>query len=407
MTTTGPEGRLGTTVRDKWTLERLLGVGGMAAVYVGLHRIGRRDALKILHPEAAKRKDVCQRFEREAKAVNSFRHPGVVEIRDIDMTEDGAPFLVMELLDGESLLDRVTRLETIPLKDLLFYADQVLDVLVAAHPRGIIHRDIKPANLYLLRDGRLKVLDFGLARVLDPEGTDGWTKTGATLGTTAYMPPEQARGRHIDGRADLFAVGATMFRLLTGRRIHDAADEFDLLMKMAKEPAPSLASVLPSLPRDVCLVVDRALAFDRDRRYFDAISMLEDVRSLRSNQRPQHALRFLDLEQELDRAANTLPRGLSAPPPTAPEGSVEIPVVWSGVSRVSSEAPLIEIEIEIEIEIDSLRIPRPAAVTERDRPPVLAPRATAPAHVLETTLLSAGVEPDAGAKKGDSGGGKR
>jgi serine/threonine protein kinase len=404
MTTTGPESRLGTTVRDKWTLERILGVGGMAAVYVGLHRIGRRDALKILHPEAAKRRDVCQRFEREAKAVNSFRHPGVVEIRDIDVTEDGAPFLVMELLDGESLLDRVTRLETIPLGDVLFYADQVLDVLVAAHPLGIIHRDIKPANLYLLRDGRLKVLDFGLARVLDPEGTNGWTKTGATLGTTAYMPPEQARGRHIDGRADLFAVGATMFRLLTGQRIHDAADEFDLLMKMAKEPAPPLASVLPGLPRDVCHVVDRALAFDRDRRYFDAASMLEDVRSLRSNQRPQHALRFLDLEVELEHAANTLPRGALPLPAMAPEVSVEIPVVWSGVSLVPSDVPVIEIEVD---SLSSLGVPSPDAVTERDGSPVISPRPVAPAHVLETTKLSPGVEPDAGAKKGDPGGGKR
>src|ERR1700733_10470114 len=105
--------RVGTLIRDKWTLVRLLGVGGMAAVYVGVHRIGRRDALKILHREAAKSKEVCLRFEREAQAVNRFRHPGAVEIRDIDVTEDGAPFLVMELLVGESLGDRMQRLGTL------------------------------------------------------------------------------------------------------------------------------------------------------------------------------------------------------------------------------------------------------------------------------------------------------
>src|SRR6185436_18594851 len=107
--------RVGTLVRDKWTLVRLLGVGGMAAVYVGVHRIGRKDALKILHRDAARSKEVCLRFEREAQAVNRFRHPGAVEIRDIDVTEDGAPFLVMELLNGESLMDRELRVGRIPL----------------------------------------------------------------------------------------------------------------------------------------------------------------------------------------------------------------------------------------------------------------------------------------------------
>ena len=393
MTTPGPERRIGTTVRDKWTLERILGVGGMAAVYVGLHRIGRRDALKILHPEAAKRKDVCQRFEREAKAVNSFRHPGVVEIRDIDVTEDGAPFLVMELLDGESLLDRVERLRTIPLGDVLAYADQTLDVLAAAHPQGIIHRDIKPANLFLLRDGRLKVLDFGLARVLDPDGINAWTQTGATLGTTPYMPPEQARGRHIDGRADLFAVGATMFRLLTGRRIHDAATDFDLLMKMAKEPAPPLASVLPGLPHDVCHVIDRALAFDRDRRYVDAAMMLDDVRSVRENKRPAHALRFMELDCEVDRAAMTMPRGRSAPPAEGPAMSVEIPVVWS-VPTISTAPPFIDIELS-----SSVLVPEPDGATSSSEAPQMTPRLGSHAAALEMTLLSPVGEPDAERKK--------
>ena len=395
MTTPGPERRLGTTVRDKWTLERILGVGGMAAVYVGLHRIGRRDALKILHPEAAKRKDVCQRFEREAKAVNSFRHPNVVEIRDIDVTEDGAPFLVMELLDGESLLDRVERLRTIPLADVLAYADQTLDVLAAAHPQGIIHRDIKPANLYLLRDGRLKVLDFGLTRLVDPDGTNAWTQTAAALGTTPYTAPEQARGRHIDGRADLFSVGATMFRLLTGRRIHDGATDFDLLMKMAKECAPRIASVLPGLPHDVCHLIDRALAFDRDRRYADAASMLADVRAVRGHQRPLHELRFIEQEGAIDRGAMTLPRGRSAPPIAAdPAVSVEIPVVWS-VPMTSSDMPMIEIDLP-----SSLVIPDIDGSTDETGPPVLTPRLHPLSAALEMTLLSPSGEPDVEPKKG-------
>ena len=309
------------------------------------------------------------------------------------MTEDGAPFLVMELLDGESLLDRVERLRTIPLADVLAYADQTLDVLAAAHPLGIIHRDIKPANLYLLRDGRLKVLDFGLARVLDPDGTHAWTQTGATLGTTPYMPPEQARGRHIDGRADLFSVGATMFRLLTGRRIHDAATDFDLLMKMAKEPAPPLASVLPGLPHDVCHVIDRALAFDRDRRYSDAAMMLADVRAVRANQRPLHALRFMDLEGAVDRAAMTMPRGRSGPPAEGPAMSVEIPVVWS-VPTISTGSPFIDIELS-----SSLLVPELDESTDESGPPLVTPRRPADWAALEMTLLSPIGEPDVGTKK--------
>ena len=300
--------RIGTIVREKWTLERLLGVGGMAAVYVGMHRIGRRDALKILHPEAAASKELRDRFEREAHVANRFRHPGAVEIRDIDVTEDGAPFLVMELLVGESLSERASR-QGVSLPELLSYMEQVLDTLVAAHSKGIVHRDIKPANLFVLEEGPIKVLDFGLAR-LRTEGDlqSIWTQAGMALGTTPYMPPEQARGRPIDARADLFAVGATMFRLITGHHIHEARTNLDLLMKMGKDPAPPLALVAPGTPRGVCLVVDRALAFDREQRYADARTMLEDVRALRRGEMPPHAAR---LAGDVDREASTPLNGKS------------------------------------------------------------------------------------------------
>ncbi|WP_233562049.1 serine/threonine protein kinase, partial [Sorangium cellulosum] len=161
------ERRVGTTLRGKWTIDRLLGIGGMAAVYAATHKIGRREAIKILHPEVARSKDLRARFEREAQAVNQFQHPGVVEIRDIDMTEDGAPFLVMELLEGESLADRLQRLGNIETGEMLRFMDELLDVLGAAHDRGIIHRDIKLDNLFVETTGRLKVLDFGIARMRD------------------------------------------------------------------------------------------------------------------------------------------------------------------------------------------------------------------------------------------------
>jgi serine/threonine-protein kinase len=281
------ERRVGTTLRDKWTLERLLGVGGMAAVYVGVHKIGRREAIKILHLDVARSPELRARFEQEAHAVNRLKHPGAVAIHDIDVAEDGAPFLVMELLEGESLAERGQRLGGIEHGEVLRLVDELLDVLAAAHAQGIIHRDIKPDNLFVQRDGRLKVLDFGIARVRDGMRSLD-TRTGATLGTTPYMAPEQIRGVDVDARVDLFAVGATMFRLVAGRHVHEAETEPMLLVKMATQPAPPLASLAPGAPPGICLVVDRAVQFDRDRRYPDALTMQRDVWALRAGGAPLH-----------------------------------------------------------------------------------------------------------------------
>src|ERR1700722_2577801 len=194
------ERRVGAALRGEWTLERVLGGGGMAAVYVGVHKIGQRAAIKILHPEVARSPELRARFEQEAHAVNRFKHPGAVEIRDIDVTEDGAPFLVMELLEGASLAEHAGRPGGVAVGEVLRLVDELLDVLAAAHAQGIVHRDVKPDNLFVTREGRLKVLDFGIARMRDGMHT----RAGAMLGTTPYMAPEQILGREIDARVDVF-----------------------------------------------------------------------------------------------------------------------------------------------------------------------------------------------------------
>lgn len=328
--------RLGTTLRDKWTLKRVLGVGGMAAVYVGQHKIGREDAIKILHPEVARSKNVRNRFEQEAHAVNAFKHPGVVEIRDIDVAEDGAPFLVMELLEGESLSARVKRTGGMETAELLRIVDDMLDVLAAAHARGIIHRDIKPDNLFLMNDGRLKVLDFGIARMREGAPKTMHTKIGSTLGTVAYMAPEQTMSSKIDERADLFAVGATMFRILAKRYIHEAGSEMELLVKMASDPAPPLASVAPHVPAEICLVVDRALAFEKARRYPDARTMQADIRAVRSGLPPPHAAERLRVEGPPSPAragaiaAAPIAVAASSAPGTSPDAFRDNPTVVPG-----------------------------------------------------------------------------
>lgn len=278
--------RVGRLLKGKWRLERVLGIGGMAAVYEGVHTIGRRDAIKILHPEVARQPDLKRRFEVEASATNRFRHRGAVEIRDFDVSEDGCPFMVMEMLDGESLGERARRTGGISEKDLLRIVDELLDVLVAAHREGIVHRDIKLDNVFLTRDGEVKILDFGVARILSGPVQ---TIAGTRLGTPAYMPPEQLRGLEVDGRADLFAVGATMFRLLTKKRIHEAPTEGQLILKMSTEPAPKARSVEPSISEDVGLVIDRALAFHASARYQDAITMQDDVRHVMAGRPPPFA----------------------------------------------------------------------------------------------------------------------
>ena len=334
--------RVGTTLCQKWTLEKLLGVGGMAAVYVANHKIGRRDAIKILHREVAQQPDMLARFEQEAHAVNRFHHPGAVEIRDIDVAEDGSPFLVMELLSGESLSERAQRLGGLPLDEVHRHTDELHDVLAAAHARGIIHRDNKLDNLFVQTDGSLKVLDFGIARIRDGVPLMMRTRAGATLGTAPYMPPEQIKGMDIDARADLFAVGATMFRLIAKRRIHEAKNETEMLLKMASQPAPPLLSVAPDVPLGVGLVVDRALRFDRDLRYPDALTMQADVRALRAGLPPPNATSQLPgpAAEVFSDAATIRPAVLTVDPRPAAASPSAIPSIAAPTPQVGSELSL-------------------------------------------------------------------
>jgi len=202
-------------------------------------------------------------------------HDGAVRVFDDDVDADGAAFLVMELLLGETLDDRRRRRGgKLPCREVLALGHQLLDVLAAAHERGIVHRDVKPENLFLTTDRVLKVLDFGIARMKDDAGSLA-TATGARIGTPAYMPPEQALGRtsEVDARTDLWAAGATLFALLAGRTVHDAQSAAEVIVITATTPARSLAELAPDLPRPVVDAVDRALQFTRDARWPDARSM--------------------------------------------------------------------------------------------------------------------------------------
>ncbi|MFT3775250.1 MAG: serine/threonine-protein kinase [Minicystis sp.] len=295
--------RIGTRL-GSWTLERLLGIGGMASVFLARRTDGAVAALKILHPYLFTIDELRKRFVREGPIGSALAAVGPIceglpQVFESGITGDGTAYLAMEVLDGESYFDRMARLGVLPPEDVLWLAHKVLDVLVVAHAYGVVHRDIKPENLFLTRDGRLKVLDFGIARVLEelPHVTGGlpektMTRTGTRIGSAEYMPPEQARGqiREIDGRTDLFGLGATMYRLLSGYGLHGNLVDASLLIAAATEKVAPLGSVAPHVHPAVAAVVDRALAFAKEERYPDAATMRFDVFALRQGRQPPYVV---------------------------------------------------------------------------------------------------------------------
>ncbi len=274
------QGRLGTVLRGKYRLDSVLGIGGMAVVYAATHRNKKRFAVKMLHPELSIRPEIRNRFLREGYAANSVDHPDAVAVLDDDVDEAGAAFLVMELLEGESAETLWERSgERLPLPVAIAIAHRALDVLADAHTHGVVHRDVKPANLFLTRRGEVKLLDFGVARVRDVASSQP-TLTGAIMGTAAFMAPEQAMGKidDIDAATDVWAVGATIFNLASGRFVHEGENAQETVVLSATRPAPSLRSVLPDAPPAVVHAVDRALAFARADRWSSAAAMRDALR---------------------------------------------------------------------------------------------------------------------------------
>ncbi len=273
--------RVGTTIKGKYRIEEVIGVGGMASVYRATHRNQAKFAIKVLFPELSFREDIRNRFLREGYAANTVDHPGVVLVVDDDVAEDGAAFLVMELLRGRAVEAVCAEHQRLPVLAAVAILDQLLDVLDAAHRKGIIHRDIKPANLFLTDDGTVKVLDFGIARVKDAMASNAQgTSTGVLLGTPAFMAPEQARAisSEIDSQTDVWAAGATLFTMIAGKLVHEGESAAMLLIKTATEPARSLSSVIDA-PAAIAAVVDRALMFDKRARWPSALAARDALRA--------------------------------------------------------------------------------------------------------------------------------
>jgi len=275
------EARVGRTLRDKWRLDALIDVGGMAAVYAATHRNGMRGAIKILHRHCSLDRDIATRFRDEGYIANKVAHPGAVRAFDDDVDVDGTAFLVMELIAGTTLRKRAACCGgRLPADDVLLLVDQLLDALAAAHAVGIVHGDVKPENVLVTPAGRIKILDFGIARLSEPGRTRSPTMAGLPMGSPEFMSPEQARGRWsmVDAQSDVWSVGATMFTLLSSRCVHTAETVPELLAAIFMHPAPSLATVLPGAHPSLVDVVDRALQLRQAERWADARAMQAAVR---------------------------------------------------------------------------------------------------------------------------------
>jgi serine/threonine-protein kinase len=333
--------RIGKVLRGKYRLDRLLGVGGMAAVYKATHRNQAEFAVKLLHPALSLREDVRVRFLREGYAANSVKHPGAVQVVDDDTAEDGAAFLVMELLDGEGVESLWQRLGgRLSVAMAVGIVVQLLDVLEAAHAKGIVHRDIKPANLFMTRDGTLKVLDFGIARARDAAAQNAvQTGTGVLLGTPAFMPPEQAMAKAslIDARTDVWAVGATFYTLVSGRLVHEGSNAAQLMIQAATAHARPLGMVAPGMPPSIAQVIDRSLAFEQGMRWPTAAAMrdaLAQAARLVIGEPPSKALLAAQL--------TSVPLGFAPTAPADANASGRLPAMQanpSGWPRPSSGPP--------------------------------------------------------------------
>jgi serine/threonine protein kinase len=317
-----------------------LGEGGMGTVYLGEHTLlGRPAAIKVLQPSLATSDEVVARFFNEARAVTRIADPGIVQVFDFGHQTEVGAFIVMELLEGESMDGRLRRTGAVGVIETVRLARLICGSLGAAHAKGIVHRDLKPENLFIVKDPgvpggeRPKILDFGIAKLAGDEPGVIKTRTGALMGTPMYMSPEQCSGSSVvDHRSDIYSIGCVMFAMLTGRPPFHGPGAGDLIAAHLREPAPLAASRVPGLPGAIDGILQRCLTKSPDGRFQSMAELAQHLAAV------EHALLASDAvipaARGSDRFARAATPGLGAQNPTPGPGLSATPApAWSGTNR--------------------------------------------------------------------------
>src|SRR4051812_28943679 len=274
----------------KYDVTEKLGEGGMGIVYKAVDPgIGRAVAIKMMTGNFADNPDLLKRFQREAQSAGTLQHRNIVIIYELG-TENGHPYMAMEYLSGESLEHIVSTRKRMSLVEKTEIMIQVLEGLQYAHEHGIVHRDIKPGNIMVLKDGSVKIVDFGIARISD----NSMTKTGQIVGTINYMSPEQFNGHIVDGRSDIFSSGVLFYEFLTGTLPFDGAETPSVILKILNEPPPPLKNYLQSFPPELEEVVNRALTKDREERYASAEDFAFDLGHIQETLKKDLVLEYVE-----------------------------------------------------------------------------------------------------------------
>jgi serine/threonine-protein kinase len=274
----------GTVIGGKYRVDGLIGRGGMGSVWSAVHLgLGQRVAVKLIAKRYASSREARQRFDAEAKAVAQLRSRFVVQVYDNGETSEGTPYIVMELLEGESLDHRIQTRGPVPVDQAVRIVSQVGRALTRAHTLGIVHRDLKPENIFLTRteddDGEVaKVLDFGIAKIKNPETSDSATRTGAVLGTPLFMSPEQARGlKSVDHRTDIYSLGMVTYMMLTAQPAFSGESFGDILVAICTQPLPTIHQIAPWLPPTLDGWLKRACAREPGDRFNSIDELLEGL----------------------------------------------------------------------------------------------------------------------------------
>jgi serine/threonine-protein kinase len=275
--------KAGDVLAGKYRVDRVLGVGGMGVVVAAHHlHLDEHVAIKFLLPQALANAEAVARFDREARAAVKIKSEHVARVIDVGKLENGAPYMVMEYLEGRDLSAWLTERGPLPVEQAVEFVLQACEAIAEAHAMGVVHRDLKPANLYCIRrpDGALsiKVLDFGISKATGPGGSMGMTKTQAVMGSPLYMSPEQMESsKGVDPRADIWALGVILFELVTGRVPFEGEAITELVLKIVTAQPPLLTGMVPGITPALDPIIQRCLAKNRDHRYATVAELANDL----------------------------------------------------------------------------------------------------------------------------------